>query len=190
MIENYYNNLVNTPSDINEHLPTLRKYAEECDHITEMGVRWIVSTYAFLAAKPKTLISIDIQPPEIWNASFENVKLIANEQKCKFNFILDNTLKIKIKPTDLLFIDTWHAYKQLKSELNIHHNKVKKYIILHDTTSYEYQDEKGYESLGDYFQPTGEGIWLAIEEFLQENKNWILHERFTNNNGLTILKKI
>ena len=52
MIENYYNNLVNTPSDINEHLPTLRKYAEECDHITEMGVRWIVSTYAFLAAKP------------------------------------------------------------------------------------------------------------------------------------------
>jgi hypothetical protein len=33
------------------------------------------------------------------------------------------------------------------------------------------------------------GLWPAIEEFLKNNPNWILHERFTNNNGLTILKR-
>ena len=34
------------------------------------------------------------------------------------------------------------------------------------------------------------GLWPAVDEFLQNNPNWILHERFTNNNGLTILKRI
>jgi hypothetical protein len=33
------------------------------------------------------------------------------------------------------------------------------------------------------------GLWPAVEEFLQENKNWSLKERFTHNNGLTILER-
>ena len=32
------------------------------------------------------------------------------------------------------------------------------------------------------------GIWPAIEEFLEENKHWSVCEIFTNNNGLTIIK--
>jgi hypothetical protein len=74
MIENKYNELVNTSSDINEHLPTLRRYAEDCEHITEMGVRWVVSTYAFLVAQPKTLVSIDIQLPETWGANLKPIE--------------------------------------------------------------------------------------------------------------------
>jgi hypothetical protein len=187
MIENYYNNLVNTPSDINEHLPTLRKYAEECNHITEMGVRWIVSTYAFLAAKPKTLISIDMLLPNVWGA---DISIIENEAKiigCDFTFRLANNLEIEIEQTDLLFIDTWHAYKQLKSELELHHNKVNKYIIFHDTTSYEFTDENGYQEFG--FHGDGKGLWPAISEFLENHQEWEIHERFTNNNGLTIIKR-
>jgi hypothetical protein len=33
------------------------------------------------------------------------------------------------------------------------------------------------------------GLWPAIVEFLQNNNEWQLKERFTNNNGLTILVK-
>jgi len=33
------------------------------------------------------------------------------------------------------------------------------------------------------------GLWLAITEFLENNSNWYLIERFTNNNGLTIIGK-
>ena len=33
------------------------------------------------------------------------------------------------------------------------------------------------------------GLWPAIEEFLVSNPEWILKERFTNNNGLTVLEK-
>lgn len=35
------------------------------------------------------------------------------------------------------------------------------------------------------------GLWPAVEEFLAEHENeWKLHERYTNNNGLTILKRV
>ena len=34
------------------------------------------------------------------------------------------------------------------------------------------------------------GLWPAIEEFLSSNTNWRIKERYTNNNGLTILEKI
>ena len=61
-LEQIYYQKCNSPSDINEHLPTLKRYADECEHITEMGVRWVVSTYAFLMSKPKKLVSIDIDP--------------------------------------------------------------------------------------------------------------------------------
>ena len=188
MIENQYNNLINTPSDINEHMPTLKRYAEECEHVTEMGVRWVVSTYAFLVAKPKTLVSIDMLPPNHWGFNDIN-KLIdeAKETGCDFNFILANTLEINIEQTDLLFIDTWHAYRQLKAELNLHHNKVNKYIIIHDTTSYEFNDERPYGNPA--FRGDDRGLWPAVIEFLEENKEWEIKERFTNNNGLTILAR-
>ena len=67
----------------------------------------------------------------------------------------------------------------------------KKYICFHDTTSYEFVDEsKGHENTWEG-QSSGKGIWPAIEEFLQENKNtWVLKERFRNNNGFTIIERI
>lgn len=185
-LEQKYNTLIITPSDINEHLPTLRRYTEECDHITEMGVRWIVSTYAFIMGQPKKLISIDIQHPNTWNASLTPAQIYASELDVDFSFVLGNTLEIDIEQTDLLFIDTWHAYKQLKGELERHHSKVNKYIILHDTSNFEFHDEDSYEGWG--WKGDNKGIWPAIEEFLQENTEWELHERYTNNNGLTILK--
>lgn len=186
-LEKIYSDLVNTTSDINEHLPTLKRYAEECDHVTEMGVRWLVSTFALLSGHPKTLISIDIQHPSYFGADISIVETIAYDLGCEFKFILGNTLEISIDETDLLFIDTWHAYKQLKSELDKHSDKVRKYIILHDTTSYEFKDETSYEFKG--WVGTGQGIWPAIEEFLELHTSWSIHERYINNNGLTILKR-
>ena len=34
------------------------------------------------------------------------------------------------------------------------------------------------------------GLWPAIEEFMKDNSHWVIAERFYNNNGLTILKRI
>jgi hypothetical protein len=188
-IENHYHQIVNNPSDINEHLPTLKEYAEKCDHITEMGVRSVVSTFAFVLAKPKKMISIDINHPSFFGGKDNLNKIIEYSKinQINFEFIQSDTLSIEIEKTDLLFIDTWHCYQQLKKELEIHSKNVTKYIILHDTTLFEFSDEDYY---GDTSNSEKHGLWAAIEDFLLSNSNWVIEKKYINNNGLTILKNI
>lgn len=178
-LEQIYQEKCNLPSDINEHLPTLKKYTEECDHVTEMGVRWVVSTYAFMMGKPKKLVSYDIEPVEAWGTGREFLVNLAKDNGVHFEFHVADTLKIEIEKTDLLFLDTDHTYEQVSGELKLHADKSNKYIVFHDTTSFEFGGFDGDKT----------GIWAAIKEFLEANPHWTIHERFTNNNGLTILKR-
>jgi len=168
-----------TQTDINEHLPILRKYSSQCAHITEMGVRSVFSTWGFLAGLVDrgggTLHSIDCTHPSSCGGhgtGLGPVYDVCDGEKIEFVFFEEDTLKIDIQKTDLLFIDTDHVYKQLKAELELHAPKVKKYIILHDTSG-----------------PTGVDLKPAIDEFLESNEEWRTLEHFTNNNGLTILGK-
>ena len=180
-----------TPSDINEHIPTILKYGQEVDHITEMGVRWVVSTYAWLACAPKKLISYDLFNPSHWGADITPVEDTAEAYGLDFEFRQADVLKTEIEETDLLFIDTWHAYDQLQAELKMHASKVRKYIVFHDTTSFEFKDEPLHHENSWGKETSGRGIWPAIEEFLEEKKDeWKLKERFMNNNGFTIIERI
>jgi hypothetical protein len=185
-ILNKFRTLCEQTSDINEHLPILKKYAQECSHITEMGTRYIVSTWAFAAAKPKKIVCYDILRNldiNFFNKNLQEIKKETEKNKIIFEFKKENVLDIEIEETDLLFIDTYHVYEQLKEELRLHADKVKKYIIFHDTTT--------FGEFGETFLvPNTKGIWFAIEEFLNKNNEWVIDARLTNNNGLTILKKI
>jgi len=164
MIQEKYQQLCETPSDINEHLPTLKKYASLCDTIVEMGVRDTVSTYGLLAGHPLWMGSVDIISP------IEFLKEIAKQEGIDWDFIKASSLDIKFRRTDLLFIDTIHTYEQLSQELKLHAPRVTKYIIIHDTVVPEMKQ--------------------AIDEFLTENNDWKVKEVFENNNGLTILQRI
>jgi len=185
-----FNQLRDTSSDINEHLETLSQYASKCNHVTELGVRGIVSTWAFLKGRPKTIISYDLKHPNECGGNLEEVIKAAEDASINFSFIIGDSTKIIIENTDLLFIDTWHTYDQLNKELNLHENKVNKYIILHDTTLYEIIDEP-FERTNSWNKTfIGGGLWKAVHEFLIKHKQWTIEKRYTNNNGLTILKKI
>lgn len=185
-LERIYNEKVSVYSDIQEHLPTLKRYAEQCDHVTEMGVRWAVSTYALLMGHPKKMISIDIMPLEHFGVDSKKIYEIAKEENIDYQFIVGDTRAIEIEPTDLLFIDTLHHYDQLKTELRLHADKASKYIIFHDTTTFgQFGEMLGYDGPLKSLK----GLWPAIEEFLSANPQWKLLERYTNNNGLTILGK-
>lgn len=70
---------------------------------------------------------------------------------------------------------------------------------MHDTTVDEWQGEtirfrknaqEQSKTTGIPIDEINKGLWPAIEEFLENNKNWKIKERFTNNNGLTILEKL
>lgn len=163
-------------SDINEHLPVLYKYATAVNHITEFGTRCGVSTFAFLAAQPKKLVTYDI----VYQPEVEEHKKLAAKYKINFQYKLKSTHETEIEETDFLFIDTIHDYEFLKKELKLHARKVRKYIGFHDTVRYK---DKGHDGIG-------KGIGFAIEEFLKQNKDWQIKENFKNNNGLIIVEKV
>lgn len=187
------NLLINTPSDINEHLQAIKDIASECDYIIELGVRVPISTFALLAGRPKSLLSVDILHPSYFNgvAELELAYKLAQEENIDFSFILHDSVTLEYKQCDLLFIDTWHCYKQLISELISHQEKVSKYIILHDTTTYAYEDEADWAKgpVPNYIGELKQGLWPAVEDFLESYDQWSLFKRYTHNNGLTILKR-
>ncbi len=161
------------PTDINEHCPTLYELARQCEHVTEMGTRAGNSTIALLFAQPAALVCYD---KEKWHR-IQVLEALAG--RTSFRFHQADVLEVDIESTDLLFIDTWHVYEQLKQELARHGAKARKYIVLHDTTKFAERGEA----------PEHRGVWPAIEEFLQHGI-FHLKQRFTNNNGLTILERV
>jgi hypothetical protein len=179
MITKKYETIKQTPSDINEHLDTLRRYAEECETIIELGTGQTISTWAFLISKPKKFITVDIVHPSTRGIDFQEIENEAKNLNINFEFILSDSRKVDLPEHDLLFIDTLHNYSVLKEELLTHHNKTKKYIIFHDTISFGNKDEMG----------NGIGLVPAIKEFLKNNPDWQEKETYTNNNGLTVLIK-
>lgn len=191
-IINKYNYFSNTPSDINEHMVTLKEYSDKCDTIIEMGVRSVVSTWAFLISNPKKLISYDI----VRDKHIDEVISIASEYSIDYIFIENDVLKVVIPNTDMLFIDTLHTYKQLIQELTLHNKNVNKYIILHDTHTFGNVDERIYSHASE-LSKTNEsgkcGLKTAIVDFLNngaDGNNWAIEKEFVNNNGLIVLKRI
>jgi hypothetical protein len=202
-LEMKYNLLSSTPSDINEHLPTLYKYALNCDSILELGVRGCVSSWAFLKGLKdnkntkdgKSLFLNDLEECNITDLLNVSKDLNIN---VAYEWINDLKLNCKERRFDLTFIDTWHIYGQLKRELDKFSKITNKYIIMHDTTVDEIYGEtirSGWDAVkqskesGFPIEEINKGLWPAVVEFLLNNSEWYVKERFTNNNGLTILAR-
>lgn len=184
-----YNQHKSTYSDINEHLETLYNLGKECSHITEMGVRWVSSTWPLVYSNPKKMISYDI----LKNPNITEVINLCNEYSINYSFEEKDVLQLEIEPTELLFIDTLHTYNQLIKELEIHSNKVSKYIVLHDTEHFGRTDEDVYQHASNVIketQSTKAGLMTAVEDFLltELGQSWELFRVYKNNNGLTVLK--
>ena len=197
-IEYFYREKSTTPSDIHEHLPTLREYASRCNSVTECGVREIVSSYAFasgLKQNPKnSLTMIDLYT----SAKMKTFLELCQREGVHASFIEGSDTSCERFSTDLLFIDTWHIYGHLKRELAYWHSFVGKYIILHDTTVDAWYGEtirgggdpqkQSIES-GYPVEEITRGLWPAVEEFLRDHPEWSIERRYENNNGLTILSR-
>lgn len=199
MISRKYTALCAQTSDINEHLPTLARHASECMHVTECGVRTAVSSYAFgHALKDKTgarLVQVDLgRSPEL-----DEFQEACRREGLSTIFHQMSDLVCPMEETDLLFIDTWHIYGHLKRELARWHSRVRKYIIMHDTEiDGIYGESLRLGSMNPVQQSLETGIPLdevrrglkpALHEFLNSHPEWMLHEHFTNNNGLTVIKR-
>lgn|SRR3990167_7896298 len=174
-IEKLYKQACNTKSQINQHLPTILKYAKGCSHITEMGIESVISTYAMLMARPVKMVSYDVN----YHPNFEVCKQAAIADGLNWEYRLENVSLIKIEPTNFLFIDTIHTENQLRLELYLHAAQVSKYIAFHDTTTFGEKAE----------MPGERGLRYAIEPFLQEHPEWKIVYKSVINNGLLIIER-
>ena len=194
MLNKKFNLLCLSPSDINEHLAAIKDFASDCETIIELGVRIPISTFALMMGKPKTLTSVDILHPDHFGggSELELAYECAKQEGVDFSFILNDSISYEFDQCDLLFIDTWHTYRQLISELITHQSRVKKYIMMHDTTTYASDDEANWAVSPEpnFDGDVKLGLWPAIEDFLEHFPEWEIHTRYTHNNGLTVLKRI
>lgn len=200
IVKNVFMQLSNHPSDINEHLTTLYNHAKECETIIECGVRGCVSSWALAHG----LLNNDKDTKKIlFNDITEcDMQLLMNATNgtelmidCKWM----NNLDLKLEHDyDMIFIDTWHVYGQLKRELEKFAPNINKYMIMHDTTVDEIHGETIRMNMnatqqsiktGFSMEEINCGLGKAIDEFLEKNKEWELFEKYVNNNGLTVLKR-
>lgn len=154
--------------DSPERIELISKLSSDSEHITEFGVYSGCSTLAFILAKPKKLISYDIT--DQFFSIKRKIEQLAKENKINYQFLLGDSCSLEIEETDLLFIDTIHTYKQTKNELNKHHLKVKKHILLHDYNSHY-------------------GVKKAVDEFLLLNNNFKISYLDLFNDGLIRLTR-
>jgi len=193
--------LRNKKSDIFLHLDKLYKYAQESSSILETGVRGVVSSWAFLYGLNKNRNGIKrYLLNDIDECDVEELVEVAQNLEVSIKYIWQNNLELELDSNyDLIFIDTLHIYGQLKRELEKYSKLSNRYIILHDTTLDGYDGEIIRRNLDiEYYQkflsmPKSElikGLMPAINEFLEENTNWIIKEKVEYNNGLTVLMKV
>lgn len=174
LLVSMYTEAYTKKGDIDKHVPVIKEYASKCDHITEFGVRGVVSLWGWLMGGPKKLVGYDLyKDPNVLM-----LEIAAEESGVEFEFHTVDVRKVEIEETDMLFIDTHHTYNQLKQELKMHAHKAKKFIAFHDTTLFEYIGEDG-----------GAGLWPAIQEFLEDHPEWKIKERLTDQNGFTVLER-
>lgn len=169
-----YREACQVPSDMVEHVPYLWELARSCNTVTEFGTRTGVSTTAFAFAYPAKLTCYDIE----LHPDALALELLVRSAGVDMRLIQADDLTIEIEETDLLFIDTWHVYEQLRQELKLHSDRVRHFIVMHDTTTY-----------GDHGDGGGLGLWPAIDEFLSESSKWTLAYRTAKCHGLTVLSR-
>lgn len=180
MIERIWQQAVSLPSDINQHLPLLRQLGSQVSHVTEFGVRGICSTWAWVAAEVEHIRLYDIVHPQLHAHpavppyTWEHLVQLRPD----IQFFQEDTRECTIEPTELLFIDTLHTGPQLHQELERHHEKVSRLIVLHDTET--------YGTIGQDRQSPG--LDWALIPFVAQHP-WRIFYRTPDNNGLTVLVK-
>lgn len=195
-----YKRRINNQSDINEHLPILCKLATSCSSVAELGVRDVVSSWAFL----KGLYHSEAAKKILWlndikKCLVDKIIQCANQLEIDCKFSQGSDLDVTIPGTfDLIFIDTLHVYGQLKRELNRYKPYCKKFFVLHDTTidaidgevmRFGWDPVKIAQQTNLPIEEVTIGLWPAVEEFLSLYPEFVLVHCYTNNNGLTVLAR-
>lgn len=168
LCDELYKQACATTSDINEHLPVLKELVAG-KTVLELGTRTGNSSIAFIAGRPKELVSVDLDfsrlDPQIpAGAILAGVPWTRLEQDSR------RPLSRKF---DVVFFDTLHTEAQLAAEIEAHGDA--DILIFHDTTTNWTEGESG--------EP---GLRRAIEPLIGKYEC----KEYTRNNGLMVLTRV
>lgn len=163
--------------DIQEHLCVMRDTAVGMRHITEFGVGCGHSTLAWLLVQPDKLVLYDRGE----QACLPTLFSVRGKTEVVFHRASTEREEEmgEVEETDLLFIDTYHSYAQLNTELTRYGDKARRFIVMHDTFTFGVQGEDGSRP----------GLWQAVLDFQIPRPYWQFHGHWHNCNGLTILQR-
>lgn len=157
-------------SDVVLHLPVLEWFASQCDHVTEFGVRHVVSTLALLAGVRRPggmVVSYDVRR----TAAVDCVLGMDLPARWQFHERSSVDPRLRIEPTDMLFIDTEHTGTQVAAELR-QAERVRRFLAFHDTETFRDRDR---------FLDT-------VLDFLRRD-GWTIVYQTRHNNGLLVAQR-
>ena len=213
-----YAELARTPGDIVLHLPLLRSLAARCESVAELGVRSVVSSWAFLAglvdgadAAAADAAAAGVPPPPRQRvlhcldivdtpAVLATLAPPAWALDVTVTFTRGDSARVPLPPVDLVFIDTWHTYGHLRRELALHAPRARRFIALHDTECDGAVSEGVRMGWDLSANATGAnytllevtlGLKAAVFDFLAAHiGEWALASHAPINNGLTVLARV
>lgn len=156
------------PSDINEHLPVLKGLVAG-KTVLELGTRTGNSSMAFIAGRPKELVSVDLDfsrldPQIAAGAILAGVPWTRIERDSRIPFD---------RKFDVVFFDTLHTEEHLAAEIEAHGDA--DILVFHDTVTNWTEGENG--------QP---GLRKPIEALIGRYEA----KEYTRNNGLMVLTRV
>jgi len=178
------------------HLPRLRALAESCDSAVEFGVKKGASSTALLrgmARGPRSmwgrLISFDI----VETREARALQALAGDQ---WRYCLQDSRTALFPDPDLLFIDAQHDYSHVKAELDAHADRVRRYLVFHDTITFGSIGARGESGEQLWTYQTGQsvptaalGIRPAIDELMIRDASWRIVAHYTDSHGLLVLER-
>jgi cephalosporin hydroxylase len=192
-IDEMYRVQIDSPSDMQGHLLTLRELARRCELVVELGVRDGVSTIGLLAGRPYEMISVDIMPS---SSRMMDISEAARTEGLRWRYLQADSLTVDLPDgIGLLLIDTIHRHDQLAAELGRHAPRVAPGggIAMHDTVTFGSADEPIYAHASRLLQagePSGHaGLRRAITTFLGHHPDWMIESEYDHCHGLTVIRK-
>lgn len=203
LLKNHFDITCNKQNDLHPYCELLAHMASDVSSVIEMGIgpkqyglnsTWglLYGLYLSNEGGIKKYTAYDYEQNPV-NDNIYDAQKIAVALNIDFKFIISNSIDAIIEESDLLFIDTDHRYQHLMMELKLHSPKIKKYIIIHDTSGkYEAWEDWPYNHenrgiLKDF--PKKYGLWPCVTDFLELNDEWKLLARYEQNCGMTILER-
>lgn len=166
--------------DLNEHLPTLKKYSERCDYVAEITKRR-ESTVGLLSGRPKRLLTFTSEPDPLLMHHLQRASKTDEGLNESVVDIRQGRPTEDFPEVDMLFIDDMHNGPAVRHQLQTYGPKVSKYIVFHDTEYHGKVGDAGAES---------EGILPPIREFCEQNQEWFVAEHYLKQYGLTVLSRV